>query len=1069
MTDAEVFKKALQPASTGAVVFSIFVALGMAFGALFIAQILLPQAPAYPDFMVGAITWDAASKLQDIASYPVFILGFLVGGWLTYRLFEQVVSVRSHEHEQSLITALIWWAVPIAVGVGGFLSIYPNTASFALWFGVAGAVVTAIAVFLHLSRGDILPQQIGIGALAIMLIGLLPFGVAAIQDRLPLFGEALRFSLAPRVSALLLIVSTLYFFTICRSSSAALSRHIQKLLWIAQLGVAPFYFLILPDLYLIETGEPAIQTTVWLWILASGFVLATVVDVLIRFKNFASDNMADFTQLFSPLAFFATIILLRYGATETPHVSGDDYHFGESLLGWWSFWEFGKLPYIDYFPPHGIFGDDIGGFISRIFYDGTAAAIAEADRLAATLTMFIAFMALRLYTGSLGLAYVSILLFGFVSRKVFYLLFIPFYCIWLKDKHSNPKKWLWIWLISATILVMLVPPQGILSVIASLPIVALYLYRARKFKWKPDVLLLAMLIGTLFALTPIPTMLIGAIRYVLENGPINQIAYGVPWSWSWGGAAQDKGKAILIAEIEVLRMSWVWVPLLAAVLIITLFRQRERWPYLVGVALPVLLFASLMTPYSMGRIDPNSMSRPGIFANFAWTMLLPILLTPFLATRGRSILAVSIAFVCAGIGLANVNTNAFLSVLKKNQIGNLWSGAEHGLKNMGVGMVEPQHVERLIRINSFLSDHLPPRETYLDLTGRNAQYMYFDRPPSIPTTAPYNLAPIRQQQRTVEQLRNSRPRIALLEADNINHDGGGLALRTHLLYRFVLDHYFAELHDGYIYGFDKADNSDRSAISFSVKELTDVNWLHGVNRTEAAIIIRDATAIRFLRVGDKVSLPDQQLRKITRVWPEGNAIWMDGAPIDSDVFSKERQISLITDKQHRQDLSAKLMNYVFAVPDLRKVPVAWGLSLHSLESVMKNVVSLDISTSELHDLTTVDGVFQVSGPDPYLWINLSNYKLSGQSAGLLKFDFICKGSPNPRIQVFWWGDKIQGPDTEMSMVFTAANGSLIIPLDAYPGWLQLNNLRGLRIDLDSVGACSTISIKNISLQQRVNL
>ena len=234
--------------------------------------------------------------------------------------------------------------------------------------------------------------------------------------------------------------------------------------------------------------------------------------------------------------------------------------------------------------------------------------------------------------------------------------------------------------------------------------------------------------------------------------------------------------------------------------------------------------------------------------------------------------------------------------------------------------------------------------------------------------------------------------------------------------------------------------------------------------------IRDSTtAIRFLRVGDKVRLPDQQLRKITRVWPEGNAIWMEGARIDSGVFSKERQIFLITDEQHRQELSAKLMNHVFAVPDLRKVPVAWGLSLHSLEPVMKNVVILDIATSELHDLTTVDGVFQVSGPDPYLWINLSSYNLSGQSAGLLKFDFICKGSTSPRIQVFWWGDKMQGAEPEVSMIFTAINGSLIVPLDAYPGWLQLNHLNGLRIDLDSVGACSTISIKNISLQQRVNL
>ena len=1062
-------QRKLSNVSTEAKIFAILVALLTAFCALFLAQNLLIYAPAYPDFIVGAITWDAATKLQDFASYPAFVLGFFAGGWITYRLFQRVSTVRSCVHEQSLITALTWWLVPVAIGTGSFLSINPSASTFVLLVGVIGVVATTLAVNLHLSHGDAMPQQIGIGVLAIMLIGLLPFGVAVIQDRIPLFDELFRFSVAPRVSGLLVTATGLYFLYICRSSSTAISRYIQKLLFVAQLGIAPLYLLILPDLYLAGTGDPAIQVTAWLWVLALCFILASVVDVCMRYMKFLSASANDLTLLLSPVAIFTTIILLRNGVTIFPHVIGDDYHFGESLLGWWSFWEFGKISYIDYFPPHGIFGDDIGGFISLIFYEGTASTIAEADRLAATLTMFVAFIALRLYTGSLGLAYISTLLFGFVSRKIFYLLLVPFYCLWLKERQSNPKKWLWIWLISATVLVMLVPPQGIISIIASLPLVALYLYRARQLKWKRDALLLSILVSTLAAFTPIPEMLLGAIRYVLENSAVNQVAYGVPWSSSWSGTTQDKGKAILVAGLDVLRMSWVWIPLVAAVLIVALFRQRERWPYLVGVALPVLLFSSLMTPYSMGRIDQNAISRPGIFANFAWTVLLPILLTPLLATRGRSVLAVSVAFVCAGIGLVNVNTNGFLSILEKNQIGTLWSGAEHGLKNMGVGVVEPLHVDRLIRINKFFSSHLTPREAYLDLTGRNAQYMYFDRPPAMSTTAPYNMAPIKQQQRTVEQLSKSRPRIALLEADNINHDGGGLALRTHLLYRFVLDHYFAELHDGYVYGFDKENNSDHSSISFSVKELTDANWLHGVHRTDAAIIIRDATAIRFLRIGDMVSLPDQQLRKVTRVWPEGNAIWMEGARIDSGVFSKERQIFLITDEQHRQELSAKLMNHVFAVPDLRKVPVAWGLSLHSLEPVMKNVVILDIATSELHDLTTVDGVFQVSGPDPYLWINLSSYNLSGQSAGLLKFDFICKGSTSPRIQVFWWGDKMQGAEPEVSMIFTAINGSLIVPLDAYPGWLQLNHLNGLRIDLDSVGACSTISIKNISLQQRVNL
>lgn len=1062
MLDAVIYKtKQLPSVPAGAAIISILAAFVIAFGSLLLAQKLLLRAPTYPDFIVGAITWNAATKLQDLASYPVFLFGFLVGGWGTYRLFQQLSNISLYEHEQSLITTLTWWLVPVAVGMGGLLSIYPSDSSFVIYVGIAGAVVTVLAVRLHLPYGDAQSQQIGISVLTVMLIGLLPFGIATIQDRLPIFGEAFRFGEVPRIGVLLVIAATMYLFYLCRGSSTGILRNIPKLLLVAQLGIAPFYLLILPDLYLTGTGDSAIQTTVWLWVLGLGLVMAAVVDVVVRYKSFVLNHSPDFPQLLSPVAIFATIILFRYGATVIPHVPSDDYHFGESLLGWWSFWEFGKIPYKEFFPPHGVFGDDIGGIISLIFYDGTAATLAEADRLAATLTMFVAFMALRIYTGSLGLAYVSVLLFGTIARKLFFLVLVPFYCLWLKTSNLKPQTWLWVWLVSAIVLILLVPPQGLLAVIASLPVVAMYLYRARKSDWRRDALLLSILVAILALFTPIPMMLHNAIRYVLENGPINQIAYGVPWSWSWGEAD--------VVKLEMIRMSWVWVPLLAAVLIIVLFKQREHRPYLIGVALPVLLFASLVTPYTMGRIDPAAMSRPGIFANFAWAVLLPILLAPLLAMRGRAVLAVSIAFVCAGIGLASVNKEGLHSILEKNQIGNLWSGAEHGLNNMGSGLVEPQHVDRLERINSFLSSHLAPHEAYLDLTGRNAQYMYFDRPPAMSTTAPYNLAPIKQQQRVIEQLNKSLPRIALIEADNISHDGGGMALRTHLLYRFVLKNYDAELHDGYVYGFAKVGDARQSSIGFTLRQLSDSNWENGVHRSENAIVIRDALSVHYLQVGDELVLPDNKPRKITRISPEGNALWFDGLHFVPNASDSQREIQVVLNDLRRQQLSAQLMEHVFTVADLRKIPVAWGQSASSLSAVMKPIADLDFAHAGPHDLEAENNSYRIVGTDPYLWLDLAQKNFTGQSAGLLKFDLACEGGANPQIQIFWWGDDRQGADEVHSLHFTATNSTVIVPLDAYPDWLGMKQIKGLRIDLETAGACQTLSVQHASLNQRTNL
>lgn len=114
--------------SFGGIFFSLLFAIITASGAVLVAQEIFSQPPSYPDFIVGAIAWNAHSKFQDLASYPAFLLFFFAGGWLSLCLFQRVSLVRLQE--QSLNTALLWWMVPVAIGTGGFLSIYPNSSSF---------------------------------------------------------------------------------------------------------------------------------------------------------------------------------------------------------------------------------------------------------------------------------------------------------------------------------------------------------------------------------------------------------------------------------------------------------------------------------------------------------------------------------------------------------------------------------------------------------------------------------------------------------------------------------------------------------------------------------------------------------------------------------------------------------------------------------------------------------------------------------------------------------------------------------------------------------------------------
>jgi hypothetical protein len=81
---------------------------------------------------------------------------------------------------------------------------------------------------------------------------------------------------------------------------------------------------------------------------------------------------------------------------------------------------------------------------------------------------------------------------------------------------------------------------------------------------------------------------------------------------------------------------------------------------------------------------------------------------------------------------------------------------------------------------------LDPHETYLDLTNRHAHYFYVERRPPIETGAFYNLVTEAQQVRAVAALRRVPPPAVLVAADNTTLDGGPVGLRSHLLYRHVL-------------------------------------------------------------------------------------------------------------------------------------------------------------------------------------------------------------------------------------------------------------------------------------------
>ena len=220
-------------------------------------------------------------------------------------------------------------------------------------------------------------------------------------------------------------------------------------------------------------------------------------------------------------------------------------------------------------------------------------------------------------------------------------------------------------------------------------------------------------------------------------------------------------------------------------------------------------------------------------------------------------------------------------------------------------------------------------------------------------------------------------------------------------------------------------------------------------------------------LGGEVSFPNGDKRVIQEVWAENSVIWLDGSPFKHPSESSIASINLTVLASEYHEYTASLFHRSFSVSDLQKIPVSWGKSEGSLKSKMKEPVELLSALSAYNDISSLNDFYKVQGVDPQLTFDLAELDISGSKSGLLRFDFECIGQQSePVIQVFWWGDSRSGPFEASSVRFTAENGTLIVPLDASPWWANLNQVKGIRIDLERFDNCEFFQINDLRLYAR---
>ena len=774
-----------------------------------------PQA--YDHLIVGPIAWRAASKQQDYYLLLGILFGFL-GAFSALTLLSAWLRKKIRGAADEFHTLIAFASLPAVLWFGRLvLSRETSMGLLELSAGLIGLVlVFSIAALLKDATFETAASFSDSVSASVMIVlwGVLSgMAVALACSRL-----GLAFHLGPRGSGMRFAWLSIEIFAslgvllvgvtwsaLTRGGDLLLAR-LRKLV-IAMQGGAPWFFLILLPTPWVSNGHryygDPIRPVVWLAIAA--LMIVAYGDLARRWRRKAIQKEKGILSAISPVCLMGVLLFIKCSMVE-PNIPSDDYTFGEFAIPWWSWSVHNMVPFWDYSPARGLI-NYLPGLFSSIFFDGTAATFPAAGSFIAAFLVLLCFPIVAKSIGAFPafMVFLPMPLVNGISE--IHILITAALCLLCETYLAAPSAmWLPIWFGLGIASVLVGVGQGGLLVLATLPLGVAAVYRAitgdRMRLYKTVGIFLAAG-GIISFLTPFGLMLYGAIRYGIEQSAINSIAHSVEWAQSWKIVGTPGNQWLW----EIARSSWVLVGILAGMVILCSifdgFRNPDKRSLVFAV--PIFLMTALYIFRAAGRIDPGSVSRLGFASIWAHSLLLPILLLNTEKGKQQRALILTGTIFLAAV-LSPFFTPLSVEALQRRSTEVVThqapavTGKEVGLPNLGHGKADAEHLARLISMKRTLARLVDPGETYLDLTNHNAHYFYFGYRPPIEAGAVYNLVHENQQIRAIKKIhRDPPPVIALDSTIEQRFDGGTVGYRSHLLYRYLIDHYVPVEIDGRIY------------------------------------------------------------------------------------------------------------------------------------------------------------------------------------------------------------------------------------------------------------------------------
>jgi hypothetical protein len=781
----------------------VLAALVLAFSLVQHCWPALTTGQKYTDLVVGSVTWHDEDKGRDFRALVLFLGSAATCAAGIGALFRRVGRDGPESDVGRGLTCLLLFATLPALWWFGRSAVEDKLHVLPTPFVLLILAAVAAAAGLRRYRDELTSSLVlEVGGAVVLLTLLAEFaglGVATFVGRLfPMQMIRLErfagwFAGAPPVAAF--VAAAVAFYVSPRLD--VLRRRLLRGLFLVQVPLPLLFCILIPAPLQIGDDLQRIHIRAVLPVTLAALTLLCWFLLARRYRAWraGSQEEAGLGAVLSSLALAAVPVFVLLPGSFLPIYMADLFHAGEQMLPWQQLAVWHKLPYADFIPIHGLMPLVHMGSAS-LFYDATSASYVGGDHVLVALWAVTTFLALRPLIGPVAALFLALCVppldrYYFLAPAVLFLAHRP-----LLDR---PARWLTAWSLLIPLLALYNAAIGPAFAIGTAPVALWMVWRLLRHD---RTALLRVAIGWGAALLvvvwvpPVWAVARGFVAYVTENAATNDVANGIAWERSFE-LKMHGGIANVYFLWETLRFAWVFVLAGAGLLFFReLARPRgERNVQVFWLAAMVAPTMLLVTPWALGRIDPDGRLRTGGLSIVGVVFLLPALLLAGRRAAGRPLVAALLVLALSVIDLGGYCA-AFeggLSSRPFNRVGlaagtELTDGRALGMPAMGRVLISPEQTAELTELKRALDGWLRPGETFLDLTNHSGYYYYFNLPVPSLYSATYVACNSRMQGRMLATLDANPPPVVLV-APAITHDGGPASLRSYHLYRAYVQRY----------------------------------------------------------------------------------------------------------------------------------------------------------------------------------------------------------------------------------------------------------------------------------------